>query len=157
MKADNERLAKKFEMENQNLQREILEKIELEQTIFTNVVSQVQKETEQEVADMKRDFREFGSIFEAKLEQNVEDLTAVTDEKVPSKNTAVEAELKERSEKLADEVDGKIQKVQAEVEKGTEEILKWQGEKAAQLNVKINNLQNKVIEDTLIQDKSKIV
>jgi hypothetical protein len=55
------------------------------------------------------------------------------------------------------------QKVQVEAENCTEEILKRQGEKAAQLNGKINNLQDEelnksqVHDVTLIQDTSRNV
>jgi hypothetical protein len=160
MKAENEKLVKKFEMESQKLQREILEKIELERTIFTNVVGQVQRETEQEVADMKRDFREFGSVIEAKLEQIIDDVTVVTDnisskvtkvnEKISSKVTRVEVELNEKFEKLADKIDekvnNKIQNVQVDDDNYTEENLKWQGERIEPLYVKNKELHSKLDE-----------
>jgi hypothetical protein len=82
---------------------------------------------------------------------------------------SVKVELNEKFEKLADEVDEKVnnmvqvQRVQAEVEKGTEETLKRQGEKFEQVNVQIKEFQSKLVEGrsktqvkkaTLIQDKS---
>jgi hypothetical protein len=82
---------------------------------------------------------EIDSAVETKLGQNIEDSNVVTDE-ISSK----EAELDEKFGKLADDMDGEvndmIQEVQVEDNNCTEEILKRQGEKAAQLNVKTKNL-----------------
>jgi hypothetical protein len=72
-------------------------------------------------------------MFESKLEQNVKDITAVTDE-ISSKVTGVEVELNNKFEKVVEvvyEVDGKVNKlvqlVQGEIKKGTEDNLKRQG------------------------------
>jgi exonuclease VII large subunit len=104
IRAKNEKLIKKFKTENQKLHKEFSDKIESERTRFTNVVNKVQRETGQELVAVKQRFKEFGPVFEPRLEQNVKDTTAVTDE-IVSKITEVRSELNNKVEKLTDSVD----------------------------------------------------
>jgi DNA repair exonuclease SbcCD ATPase subunit len=112
---------------------------------------------------------EFRSVVESKLEQNVEDITAVTDG-ISRKGTGVEVELNDKFEKPAEEVEGEVnkmvQKVQVEYDNCTEENLKQQGERVEPLNIKNKDLQSKsdetlnksqVNDVTLIQDTSRNV
>jgi hypothetical protein len=98
------------------------------------------------------------------------DISSKVNEKISSKVARVEAELNEKFEKLADQMDERvsnmIQKVQVEGENCTEETLKRQGEKAAQLDVKSKYIQGELREGlnmtqvkdvTLIQDSSRNV
>jgi prefoldin subunit 5 len=108
---------------------------------------------------------EIDYAVESKLGQNIEDITAVMD-KISSK----QEELNEKCEKLADDMDGEVNnvipKVQVEDEDCTEENLKRQGEKAAQLYVNSNDIPSElseeidwspIIENTWVPDKSRSI
>jgi hypothetical protein len=119
-----------------------------------------------EIRDEINNENEIDSEVKSKLGQNIEDSTKMTDE-MSSKVTGMELELNDKFEKLADDTDERmnnvVQNVQVEDEKCTEELLKRQGEKAAQLNIKSKDFQNELLdglnmtqvkEVTLIQDKT---
>jgi predicted nuclease with TOPRIM domain len=198
MRADNENLQKNMSEMNQKMSEMKVD----HQNLQINLERKI-SETNQEVVAIKKQFREFNSNFEFKVEQIIDNVTRVIDEKISSEVTSVEVKLNDKFEKPADEeeeVKDMAQKVQVETEnckeeneridpklkdkiedyskelnekcenladdmdeKCTEENLKRQGERTAQLKSKSKDVQNEVLEGlnmiqvkeiTFIQDTS---
>jgi hypothetical protein len=140
-----ENLEKKM---SENIQKNMSEMKESSQNLERGMLETNKKisETNQEIVAIKNQFRDFDSDFEFKVEQIIDNVTRVINEKISSEVTRVEVKLNEKFEQLAEEMEEQVknmtQKVQVEDEKCTEEILKRQGEKAAQLKSKSKDLQN---------------
>jgi hypothetical protein len=135
-------------------------------------ISESNQELQNYVSEIRDEMKidsEIDSEVESKLGPNIEDATEMTDE-ISSKVTGGEIELNDKitdSSKDVNEKDDKpndiVQKVQVEDDNCTEENLKRQGEKAAQLNVKRKYIHGELLEEldmtqvkgvTLIQDKT---
>jgi hypothetical protein len=164
--------------DNPNLQ------INLEKKFSEMNISEINQDLQRTMSEMMADNQNFlkkldkfhlnieneiDYAVESKLGQNIEDITAVTDE-ISSKVTGVEIELNDKFEKLADDIDGEVNnmipKVQVEDEDCTEENLKRQGEEAAQLNVNTKDIwselseeinRSQIIENTWVPDKSSSI
>jgi hypothetical protein len=135
-------LLEKMAENNQSLQINL-------QNLQINLEKKI-SETNQEVVAIKKQFMEFDSDFEFKVEQIIDNVTRVIDEKISSEVTRVELKVKDKFEQLAEEMEEKVNEmipiVQIEDQDCLEENLKRQGERAAQLKSKSRDLQNELNE-----------
>jgi hypothetical protein len=79
-KTKNEKLIKRFELKNQQTNKEFLARLDSESRRLSNLLGQVQKETESELVAVKRQLQVINTGFETTLEQSSTHTQGIIDE-----------------------------------------------------------------------------
>jgi hypothetical protein len=147
LRAENERLIKKFEVENQKLNKELSAKLESESKRLTELVGQVQQNTEAEFTAVKSQIEVVSTNFDAKLAQ-ASSLSQDNTDRLSSLVIANRSEVEADINQLNQEVNNKLTRQGEslhEISQVLEQVKANTESRFDQVNAKFVALQAKIV------------
>jgi hypothetical protein len=141
-KAENEKLAKRFELQSQQSNKEFSAKLDSEARRLTNLVGQVQKETESEIVAMKKQLQEVNTGFETRLDQSSTRTQDIIDE-LANQMVDHRSEVQATISKLDQNVNHRLTRQRESTDK-TKQAVNATESKLEQVNAKFAALDSKI-------------
>jgi hypothetical protein len=145
-KAGNEKLIKSFELQSQQSNKEFLAWLDSESRRLTNLVGQVQKETESELVAVKRQLQVVSTGFETRLEQSSTHTQGIINElasQMVDHRSGVEATIS----KLDQDVSHRLTRQRESIDKTNQIVNQAKSateSRLEQMNAKIVALESKI-------------
>jgi hypothetical protein len=136
IKSENEKLIKKFELQNQKSHKELSAKVDTESRRLTKMVGQLQKETEAELVAVKGQIQAVNTCFETQLEDS--------NNQIQTRSEKLEQEVTHKFTRQGESI-GQISQVVTEEKPVTESRLNQMNAKIVALESRVSDVTTRVI------------